>query len=366
MVTEKETIDPWGSKIFNKYDNLYSAFGIQPVSEKVREYFRDTHLFERELIIGYRDFDKIMGRITKNEDFDIVSGFASSGEFHFGHKVVIDVYNYFRKFSKKGNFIICDLDAYTCRPDEKIPNMKKAKEYAIDNLANALALGVKKEDIRIQSKQTAEYFSFSHMISKKLTFNTVKATLGHDDLGKFASCYLQIADILYPQIENRPIPTLVPVGIDQEPIIRLTRDVAQKFSKQFGFEIPSSIYLAHVPGLTGYKEKMSKSKEDSAILLTEKEIDLKRIVSRALTGGRDTEEEQRRLGGTPEICPVFSLYKFHNPDSKFVKNIYDRCRMGDLLCGQDKALLKEFLIEFTEKHRKKYDKFVDIARKMLE
>jgi len=363
---KKEIIDPWGTRVFNKYESLYQSFGIEPVSDTVREYFKDNPLFERDLIIGYRDFDRIMKQIRSKREFIIVTGFSSSGELHFGHRVVIDVYNYFRKFATKGYFVICDLDAYVSRTDDKIPSLNKAKEYAIDNLANALALGVKKEDICIQSKQTPEYFAFSHMVSKKLTLNSMKAALGHDNLGKFAACYLQISDILYPQLKDGPMPTLIPVGIDQEPIIRLTRDIARRFSKQFNFILPSSIYLSHLPGLTGYKEKMSKSQEGSAILLTEKVDEANKIIDKAFTGGRDTEEEQKKLGGRPQICPIFSLYSFYHPLSSFVEDINTRCHAGKLLCGEDKKRSKEFLRQMIEEHTKKYRKFVDVAKEMLE
>ncbi len=285
---------------------------------------------------------------------------------YFGHKVIIDIYNYFRKFTKRGYFVICDLDAYVSRPDDKISSLKKAKEYAINNLANALALGIKKEDVSIQSKQTSDYFAFSHMVSKKITLNTMKAALSHSDLGKFAATYLQIADILYPQIKDGVEPTLVPVGIDQEPIIRLARDVAHKFSNDFNLEVPSSIYLSHLPSLNNYKEKMSKSKEGSAILLTEGRNNLNKTIGNAFTGGRDTEEEQRRLGGRPEICSVCAMYKFHHSDSKFVKSIFDKERQGKILCSENKNILKNFLGEYLEEHIRKYNKSIDTAKKMLE
>jgi tryptophanyl-tRNA synthetase len=363
---EKQKIDPWGSQTFDTYDEIYHVFGIEPVSDEVREHFPDNYFFERNIIIGYRDFDKIIEQMENKKDFILVSGFASSGEFHFGHKAVIDVYNYFRKFTRRGYFVVCDLDAYVSRPDSKIPSLEKAREYAVDNIANALALGVPKEDIRIQSKQTPEYFSFSHMVAKKVTANTLQAALGHIDLGKFAATYLQISDILYPQLQDGVAPTLIPVGIDQEPIIRLTRDVARKFSTQLGFEIPSSIYLSHVPGLTGAKHKMSKSEEGSAILLTEDEINLKRLIGNAFTGGRDTKEEQRKLGGRPGICPVCTMYKFNHPDSAFVQDIFGRELAGKLLCGENKKILYEFLAEFLKEHKEKYNKYVDVARQMLE
>lgn len=363
---EREMIDPWGTRTFEKYENLYRTFGIEPVSTEVKEFFKDSYFFERGLIVGYRDFDKILKQIRDNGDFILVTGFASSGEFHLGHKVIIDIYNYFRKFTKRGYFLICDIDAYVSRPDDRFQNLKNIKEYAINNIANTLALGVRKEDIYVQSKQTPEYFTFSHMVSKKLTLNAMKSALGHNNLGKFSACYLQISDILYPQLKEGVLPTFVPVGIDQEPIVRLTRDVAQRFSKQFGFELPSSINLAHLPSLNRYEEKMSKSKEGSAILLTEKKDRLNKMIDMAFTGGRDKAEEQRKFGGRPQSCPIYSVYKFHNPDSNFVNNIGEMCRKGELLCKEDKSILKEFLEKLLEEHVRKYNKFVETAVEIME
>ena len=345
--------DAWGSKIYNKYDKLYEQFNIKPISKEIIEYFGNNYLFEREIIIAHRELEKLI-----NNEFIIVTGFASSGKFHFGHKLIIDVYNFFRKFSKKGYFVICDVDAYVSRPDDKVPDLETAKKYAIDNIANALALGIKKDDIILQSKRDKEYYIFSYTISKKLTLNTLKATLGHTNLGKFSASYLQIADILYPQIENGNELTLIPVGIEQEPLIRLSRDVAKKFK----LELPSSVYLSHLPSLTNYKSKMSSS--SSAIFLDE--INVNKIVDKAFTGGRDTMEEQIKLGGNPDICPVYSLLLKIYPDDDFVKQLKSRCKKGEILCGDDKRILKEYLNNFLEKHNKKYKKYINVAKKMVE
>lgn len=42
------------------------------------------------------------------------------------------------------------------------------------------------------------------------------------------SVLTQVADILHPQVNEEPAPTIVPVGLDQDPHIRLTRGVAHK------------------------------------------------------------------------------------------------------------------------------------------
>lgn len=85
---------------------------------------------------------------------------------------------------------------------------------------------------------------------------------------------------------------------------------------------------------------------------------------RAKTGGRDTEEEQRKKGGIPEDCMVFELYKQHLvEDDKELKKIYDNCKAGKLLCGEDKKncckLMTKFMNDLTkniEKARKNIGK----------
>ena len=362
----KGWIDPWGDKAITDYEHLYTEFNISRIPQGMKDFFRDkTFLFERDLIIGHRDFDVIVEKIKKKEDFTIVSGFSSSGELHYGHKAVIDIYKFFRKFTKKGYFAICDMDAYVSRPDKKIPSLEVAQKYAVQNVADVLAMGIPKEDIRVQSNQAIGYYNFALQVSKKVTLNSMEAALGHTDLGKFTAAYLQIADILYPQIECGPVATLVPVGVDQEPLLRLTRDVARRFMSTYNFVIPSSIYTIHMPSLLDYNEKMSKSKEGSALMLDIPDKEFDRVIANAITGGKDTAEEQRKYGGNPNICPIYDLYKFNHADSEFVKDIYERCISGKLLCGEDKALLKGLLKEEIHKHIKSKKSFIGDATKIV-
>ena len=270
----------------------------------------------------------------------MISGFSSSGELHYGHKSVIDIYTFFRQFTKEGRFAICDLDAYVSRPDEKIPDLATARKYAIDNVADALALGVPEADIRVQSNQSLDYHNFVLQISKSLSFNTMKAVLGHSDLGKFTATYLQIADILYPQLELHGAYSLVPVGIDQEPILSLTREVVRKLKKSHGFISPSSLYTAHLPSLTNMRSKMSKSEKGSALLLNMPPAEIDQTISHATTGGRDTLQQQAELGGTPSNCPLYYLHRSNDPDTAAVAGIHRDCKSGKLMCKDDKAALR--------------------------
>jgi tryptophanyl-tRNA synthetase len=106
-------------------------------------------------------------------------------------------------------------------------------------------------------------------------------------------------------------------------------------------------------GLTG--GKMSSSVPASHISLLDDPEDGYSKVKSATTGGRDTAEEQRRLGGKADECPVYELYAYllSGDDDTFAKEVYDECVGGERLCGDCKEqaarLMREFLAEHQEK-----------------
>ena len=251
-------------------------------------------------------------------------------------------------------------------------------------------------------------------MSSEVNLSELRAIYGFTDetnLSKMFVTSIQAADILQPQLKEfgGPKPVVVPVGADQDPHIRLTRDLASrisifsferfkngvrvrsrkgseylKFLKDLEFECkrysghidffgdpdeiesrvreielelggyafipPSSTYHKFVTGLTG--GKMSSSKPESFISLLEKPEEATKKIMKAYTGGRATAEEQRRLGGEPEKCVVFELYTYHLvEDDEELKRIYDDCKSGKLLCGQCKRYASELMVEFLKNHR---------------
>lgn len=291
-----------------------------------------------------------------------MTGIASSGNYHLGHKLDIDMFLFFKNLGAKNYFAICDIDAYTSRP--KVKSMEEAKEYAVNNIAHALALGIEEKDIYIQSKKEQRYYEFAFEISKKITENEFRAVYGAVDLGKVSANLLQYADILHPQLleYEGKMPSITGIGLEQDPHARLTRDVAQRL--HYYLEIPSFIYFLHQSGLQKGK-KMSSSEPETAIFLDDKPEDIKKKISKTFTGGKDTEEEQREKGGKPEICKVYEIYRFHHPDSKFVKETYKNCKEGKLVCGECKKTCAEFLTKFLTEHQEKYNKFLPIAKKIV-
>jgi tryptophanyl-tRNA synthetase len=181
------------------------------------------------------------------------------------------------------------------------------------------------------------------------------------------SALIQVGDILLPQLKDfgGPKPVVVPVGADQDPHIRLTRDLASKYHDQFGFIVPSATFHKLTRSLSG-EAKMSKRDPMSYLLLNDSpEIAKKKVLS-ALTGGRKTIELHRKLGGEPEKCVVYELGLFHfiEDDSK-VKQIYEECTSGKRICGDCKHEHAEYVANFLKAHQRKRKSLMDTARKLL-
>ncbi|MDP7180171.1 MAG: tryptophan--tRNA ligase [Candidatus Woesearchaeota archaeon] len=354
-------IDPWSSAEITDYSHIFEKFGLKEFPSNLRK--KLNHIFfERNIIVAHRDFEKVMARISAKKPFINMTGIATSGPLHLGHKVDLDLFVLFKKLGAKNFFAVCDIDAYNSR--EKIKTMTEAKEFAIDNLAHALALGLEEKDCYVQSQGSPKYYEFTFEIAKKITKNMYEGIYGHTDLGKMQAVLLQIADILHPQLEEYEgiMPSVTGMGLEQDPHAKITRDIARRLP--YNLEVPSFIYFKHQSGLQKGK-KMSSSEPDTAIFLNDKPEDIKRKLSRAFTGGKDTIEEQKKDGGEPEICKIYEIYKFHHPDSKFIQKTYKQCKAGKLMCGQDKQICIKFLQETLTKHQAKVKTKLPLAKKIV-
>jgi tryptophanyl-tRNA synthetase len=166
-----------------------------------------------------------------------------------------------------------------------------------------------------------------------------------------------VADILYPQFKEK-MPGIIPVGVDQDPHIRLTRDVVRRV-KEKGFFLPSGLYHKYTPSLDG-SIKMSKSRPESCIELPEDIGIVKKKIMRALSGGRDTLAEHRKKGAIIEKDMVFELMKQHLvEDDAELNKIYKSYKSGKMTSGE----LKKIACDKMEKFMNKFVKGVEKARK---
>ena len=358
-------LDPWGTTVVEDYNRLCEEFGIQRFKSLLAGIPNPSMYMRRDVIFGHRDFERVLENMKSHEKFAVMSGIKPTGEFHLGTLMTAREIIYFQQQGATAFYCIADIEAYE---DNKIP-FEKSEKIAVGNVADLLALGFdpKRGYIYRQYKEQ-RVRDLAILFGRSVTLATMKAIYGERNIGLYLSALVQAGDILMPQLEDfdGPKPTVVPVGIDQDAHLRLTRDLASKFRRKFNFVSPSSTYHKIMKGLDG-SPKMAKRNPMSYFTLHEKPESIAKKISNAFTGGRPTVEEQRRLGGVPEICPIYEIemYHFVENDDDVVK-VYNDCRSGKLLCGEHKARTTEIVLNFVKDHKRKRRKFVDKSREILQ
>ena len=358
-----DKIDPWGSFAVKDYGHVFNEFGLAPFPPSLAKEL-GNFLFERGVIIAQRDFDKVAKRIESKKPFVNITGIAASGPYHFGHKVDIDLFKFFKSKGARNYFAVSDLDAFLSRPDDKIPDLKTAKKLAVLNVTDLLAMGLEEGDIYVQSRKEARYYEFAFELSKKITKNTFEAVYGHVDLGKVAANFLQYADIMHPQLPEfeGPMPSITGIGLDQDPHARLTRDIAKRLP--YKMEIPSFIYFRHQSGLQP-GSKMSASHPETAIFLSDDVKVAEKKIKRAFSGGQPTVEEHRAKGGNLEIDLVFEMLKFHCPNTKELEKIGEEFASGKMLASELKQIAIDFFIPMLKEHQQKAKENVKLAERIV-
>lgn len=351
-------IDPWGSELVEDYEKIIKDFGLEVFNPKT--FPNPNRIMRRGVVFAGRDLKQISNAIKNKKKFYVLSGLMPSGEkIHFGNKMVVENIKYFQEHGAQAYILVADLESAATRGISLEEAKKRAMDFHIPAFI-ALGLDPKKTKFYFQS----ENIKVTHLASeasKKSTANEFRAIYGSLEPGRIYAAFTQVGDILYPQTEE-PMPGIIPVGIDQDPHIRLTRDIARRMKQKHKFFLPSGLYHKYTPSLDG-DLKMSKSKPESCIELPEDPKKVSKKLMKAKTGGRDTLEEQKVKGGEPEKCAIFELYKQHLlEDDDELQKIYDDCKAGKLMCGEDKKHACELMEKFMTDLQKKIDK----ARKQVD
>ncbi len=363
---EKDRLDPWGSDTVKDYSRLQAKFGIEPIGPLIARFKKPSPHLSRGIDFGQRDLGRVLDAVDDNKPYAVMSGIKPTGDFHLGTKMTADDMVYFQSLSKKATvyYAVADVEAYS---DNGL-SFKETSKIATKNVADILALGLDPDRavVYLQSEEM-RVMRLATIFSRGVTNNMLKAIYGERQIGLYMAALVQAGDILMPQLPEfgGPKPVLVPVGADQDPHIRLARDLAAKFHDDFGFISPSAVYHRLMLSLNG-DEKMSKRTESSLLTLDDVPAAASRKVLSAFTGGRDTEEEQRRLGGRADICPVYDLYRFHFAlDDEHAKRVYYECTKGIRLCGECKQEAAGLAKKFLEEHHKKRESMMKDAKELL-
>ena len=349
-------IDPWGSSLLEDYGKIIKDFGLEIFDAKPFPY--PNRLMRRGVAFAGRDLKIISDAISHKKSFYVLSGIMPSNEkIHFGTKMVVENIKYFQEHGAETYILVADLEAASTRGVTLEEAQKRALDFHIPAYV-ALGLDVKKTIFYFQS-ENKEVMNNAYEFAKKITLNEFEAIYGNADPGKIMAAMAQVADILYPQFKERK-PGIIPVGVDQDPHIRLTRDIVRRF-KEKKFFLPSSLYHKYTPSLDG-GVKMSKSKPESCIELPEDMTTVRKKIKNALSGGRDTLDEHRKLGAVVEKDMVFELMKQHLiEDDEELDRIYEEYKSGKMTSGE----LKEIASQKMEEFMNKLVKGIEQARKHI-
>ncbi|MFH1752058.1 MAG: tryptophan--tRNA ligase [archaeon] len=348
--------DAWSSELPDDYNRIVKDFGLDLVNDKTFE--NPNRLMRRGITFAGRGLKELTSGLKEKKQIYSLTGIMPSADrIHFGNKMTIENIAYFQKEHNAVTFLlIADLESLATRKVSLEVARKRALEFHIPAYL-ALGLDSKKTFFYFQSENT-DVLKIAVEAAQKMTLNEFRSAYGTAEPSRIVASITQIGDMLFPQLK-KPCLGVIPVGIDQEPHIRLCRDFQKKDSNYKHFTPITSIYHKFTPSLDG-EIKMSKSKPGSCIEIPEDIKVVCKKINNAFSGGKQTVEEQRKLGAVIEKDMPFMLLEHHliESDSE-LKKIRDDYASGKMLSGEVKQLACEKMTEFMEKFNERLEKARD-------
>ncbi len=241
-------------------------------------------------------------------------------------------------------YMVADLHAVTT--PYKVEELRvNRREVIIDYLAAGLD---PEKSILFQQADVSEHAELAFYFSSVMTI----ARMQH--LPTFKEKVKQYPDAATMALLNYPIlmsadilvykAGLVPVGIDQEPHLEISREIARKMNQEYGMDFPEPQRFKtpgeYVPSLTG-EGKMSKSVEGSFITLVDDLATIKAKLSKAPTDSGKGDIAQA-TGGVKALLSFVELFQGADRRKAYeaaYKN--EGIRYGDLKHDLAEAIYKE-------------------------
>jgi len=363
MPSEDFIVTPWNVEGDIDYEKLIKRFGTQKITpeliSKIDKFTNESHfMLRRGIFFSHRELNRILDDYEKGKKFFLYTGRGPSGHTHIGHLVPWVFCKWLQdKFDLKMYFQITDDEKFYAKQDL---TLEKTSEFALENALDFIALGFKPENTKIiiNTKNIKTLYPIAAQVAKKINFSNTKAVFGFGN-------ETNVGMIFYTSLQSAPCfiedsPVLIPLGVDQDPHFRITRDIAPKIGKPK----PALIHNIMIPALSGPGGKMSASSENETIYTTDSpEVVKKKINKYAFSGGQPDIEEHRKKGGNPDIDVSYQYLRiFFEQDDNKLKKIYDDYKSGSMLTGELKSILIEKINDYLKLHQEKREK----AREQLD
>ncbi|MEC8735986.1 MAG: tryptophan--tRNA ligase [Candidatus Thermoplasmatota archaeon] len=226
---DEVSIDPWGSSQSTDYSGIIEKFGLSSMEGVSLN--SPSRLHRRGVVFAHRDLDMVLNAKKLGNPFGVLTGLMPSGRMHLGHSMVIDQVNWFQQQGGDVTIAVADLESTATRGISLAEGKKIASEEYVSYYA-ALGLDPDKTTVYFQSERNVVQ-KLGFQLGKRTNLSELEAIYGFDgstNLAHVQAPLVQAGDILHPQLNEygglRPI--VVPVGIDQDPHLRLTRGLASK------------------------------------------------------------------------------------------------------------------------------------------
>ena len=229
MVADDLKIDPWSSTQSTDYSKIIEQFGLSNMNNLSIP--NPSHLHRRGIIFAHRDLDVVLHAQKTGGEFGVLTGLMPSGRMHLGHSMVIEQVRWFQEMGGDVTIAVADLESQATRG----VSLENGRNIALtEYVANYAALGLDPNLTNVYFQSTrSEVQRLGFKLGKRTNlseFESIYGFRGETNLAHVQAPMVQVGDILHPQTEDfgglRPI--VVPVGVDQDPHLRLTRGIASK------------------------------------------------------------------------------------------------------------------------------------------
>ncbi|WP_208355604.1 tryptophan--tRNA ligase [Helicobacter pylori] len=289
----------------------------------------------------------------------VFSGIQPTGQIHLGN--YLGAIKHWVKMQNEYENLFCVVNSHAITlPID--PKFLKSQTYELVKLLLACGISPKQSGLFIQS-EVDEHPALAWLLNCQVSMGEMQRMTQFKDkslknpksvnVGLFNYPILMASDILLYQSD------LVPVGEDQKQHLELTRNIAEKFNRDFGncFKVPEPLIAkvgARVMGLDDPKVKMSKSHQGAnhaIFLLDEPDIIVKKI-KKAATDSMGVIAFDEKREGIFNLLNIYMLLSDESPE-----NIEERFKNKGY--GDFKKELAEVMIQALKPIQERYKEISD-------
>ncbi|QQX47137.1 tryptophan--tRNA ligase [Helicobacter pylori] len=289
----------------------------------------------------------------------VFSGIQPTGQIHLGNYLGAIKHWVEAQDEYENLFCVVNSHAITLPID---PIFLKSQSYELVKLLLACGINPNQSGLFIQS-EIDEHPALAWLLNCQVSMGEMQRMTQFKDkslknpksvnVGLFNYPILMASDILLYQSD------LVPVGEDQKQHLELTRNIAEKFNRDFGdcFKVPEPLIAkvgARVMGLDDPKVKMSKSHQGAnhAIFLLDEPDIIVRKIKKAATDSVGVIAFDEKREGVFNLLNIYMLLSNESPE-----NIEERFKNKGY--GDFKKELAEVVIQALKPIQERYKEISD-------